>query len=58
MKKITTRTPLRRCKPLELPLHDVLSDHPFLIQFSTCYSGGYAIQCDGLPGEFSIEDLV
>ena len=56
MKTVQTRKPLRRSKPINLPVqeHD---DDGFLIQFSTRFSGGFAISCDGIAGEFSIEDL-
>ncbi|PJG58089.1 hypothetical protein [Aeromonas cavernicola] len=56
MKTIPMRKPLRRSKPIDLPTpeHD---DDIFLIQFSTRFSGGFAICCDGIAGEFSIEDL-
>ena len=56
MKAVQTHKPLRRSKPINLPEqeHD---DDAFLIQFSTRFSGGFAISCDGIPGEFSIEEL-
>ena len=56
MKHVQIRKPLRRCKPINLPVqeHD---DDAFLIQFSTRFSGGFAISCDGIAGEFSIEEL-
>ncbi|ATP07599.1 MULTISPECIES: hypothetical protein [Aeromonas] len=56
MKTIHTHKPLRRSKPINLPVQEQDSD-AFLIQFSTRFSGGFAISCDGIAGEFSIEDL-
>ena len=56
MKAIHTRKPLRRSKPINLPPQEQDSD-AFLVQFSTRFSGGFAISCDGIAGEFSIEDL-
>ncbi|MCH7370959.1 MULTISPECIES: hypothetical protein [Aeromonas] len=56
MKAVQTHKPLRRSKPVNLPLQEQDAD-AFLIQFSTRFSGGFAISCDGIPGEFSIEDL-
>ncbi|ENY71437.1 hypothetical protein G114_13393 [Aeromonas diversa CDC 2478-85] len=56
MKKLITHKPLRRSKPLELP-QDEPFVHTTLIRFSTASCGGYAIEIDGCPGEFSIDDL-
>lgn len=56
MKAIHTHKPLRRSKPINLPVQEQDPD-AFLIQFSTRFSGGFAISCDGIAGEFSIEDL-
>lgn len=56
MKTIQTHKPLRRSKPINLPLQEQDADS-VLIQFSTRFSGGFAISCDGIAGEFSIEDL-
>ncbi|WP_310596789.1 hypothetical protein [Aeromonas aquatica] len=56
MKAVQTHKPLRRSKPINLPPQEQ-DDDSFLIQFSTRFSGGFAISCDGIPGEFSIEDL-
>lgn len=56
MKTVQTRKPLRRSKPINLPVQEHDYD-AFLIQFSTRFSGGFAISCDGIAGEFSIEDL-
>ncbi|MGY4108045.1 hypothetical protein [Aeromonas encheleia] len=56
MKAIQTHKPLRRSKPINLPPQEQ-DDDSFLIQFSTRFSGGFAISCDGIAGEFSIEDL-
>ena len=56
MKAVQTHKPLRRSKPINLPPQEQGSD-AFLIQFSTRFSGGFAISCDGIAGEFSIEDL-
>ncbi|WP_218328784.1 hypothetical protein [Aeromonas sp. sif2433] len=56
MKTIQTHKPLRRSKPINLPPQEQ-DDDSFLIQFSTRFSGGFAISCDGTAGEFSIEDL-
>ncbi len=56
MKSVQTRKPLRRSKPINLPVQEQDGDG-FLIQFSTRFSGGFAISCDGIAGEFSIEDL-
>ena len=56
MKTVQTRKPLRRSKPINLPLQEQDADS-FLIQFSTRFSGGFAISHDGIAGEFSIEDL-
>ena len=55
MKAIHTHKPLRRSKPINLPPMD--PSPGYLIQFNTRFSGGFAIQCDGFPAEFSIEDL-
>ena len=56
MKTIHTHKPLRRSKPINLPVQEQDSD-AFLILFSTRFIGGFAISCDGIAGEFSIEDL-
>jgi len=56
MKNVQIRKPLRRCKPINLPVQEHDND-AFLIQFSTRQSGGFAISCDGIAGEFYIEDL-
>ncbi|MGL5599065.1 MAG: hypothetical protein ACRDDA_13375 [Aeromonas sp.] len=56
MKAVNTHKPLRRSKPINLPLQEQDIDG-FLIQFNTRFSGGFAISCDGIAGEFSIEDL-
>ena len=56
MKAVQTHKPLRRSKPINLPVQEHDYD-AFLIQFSTRFSGGFAISCDGIAGEFSIEDL-
>ena len=56
MKAIQTHKTLRRSKPINLPPQEQDCD-AFLIQFSTRFSGGFAISCDGIAGEFSIEEL-
>ena len=56
MKAVQTHKHLRRSKPINLPVQEHDND-AFLIQFSTRFSGGFAISCDGIAGEFSIEDL-
>ena len=56
MKAVQTHKPLRRSKPINQPVQEHDND-AFLIQFSTRFSGGFAISCDGIAGEFSIEDL-
>ena len=56
MKAVQTHKPQRRSKPINLPVQEHDND-AFLIQFSTRFSGGFAISCDGIAGEFSIEDL-
>ncbi|MFM5427970.1 hypothetical protein ACET8G_13990 [Aeromonas veronii] len=56
MKAVQTHKPLRRSKPINLPVQEHDND-AFLIQFSTRFSGGFAISRDGIAGEFSIEDL-
>ena len=56
MKAVQTHKPPRRSKPINLPVQEQDGDN-FLIQFSTRFSGGFAISCDGIAGEFSIEEL-
>ncbi len=56
MKAVQTHKPLRRSKPINLPVQEQDGDG-FLIQFSTRFSGGFAVSCDGIAGEFSIEEL-
>ncbi|MBZ6067116.1 hypothetical protein [Aeromonas schubertii] len=56
MKKLITHKPLRRSKPLELPPEEPFAQ-AILIRFGTASCGGYAIELDGCPGEFSIDDL-
>ena len=56
MKAVQTHKPLRRSKPINLPVQEHDND-AFLIQFSTRFSGAFAISCDGIAGELSIEDL-
>jgi hypothetical protein len=56
MKAVQTHKPLRRSKPINLPVqeHD---DDAFLIQFSTRLQRRLRHLCDGIAGEFSIEEL-
>ncbi|SIQ98348.1 hypothetical protein SAMN05880558_107171 [Aeromonas sp. RU39B] len=57
MKKSRLHKPLRRCKPLDLPMLETLPEQDYLIQFSTGLYGGYAINNQGWQGEFAIIDL-
>ena len=57
MKAVQTHKPLRRSKPINLPVQEHDYD-AFLIQFSTRSSGGFAISCDGIPVQSSIEELI